>query len=213
MFVILPIVGAVIGYTTKWVSVQLIFKPPGYVGVGPIGWQGVVQRRSPKFAAGVAEMLGDVAPLGEILERVDPAGLVDELTDSLRPVIAELMPSGRRSRSAPGSGTSIPRGPRDDHLHAGGGDPTRRRSRSSRNPYRCSADDLDITPMVIESALRGERRSSGAPGADDRGRPAPDRHPLRRGGRVLRRTHRGGRVPDVRTLVAAAARSARSTAW
>ena len=93
VFIVLPVIGAVIGYTTKWVSVQLIFKPARYIGLGPIGWQGVVQRRSPKFAAGVAEMLGDVAPVGEILDRVDPTELVDELSSSLRPAIEELMPT------------------------------------------------------------------------------------------------------------------------
>ncbi len=92
VLVILPILGAVIGYTTKWVSVQLIFKPARFIGIGPVGWQGVVQRRSPKFAAGVADMLAEVMPVGEIVGRVDVEGLVDAMTDRLAEVIDELAP-------------------------------------------------------------------------------------------------------------------------
>lgn len=92
VFAILSVIGAVIGYTTKWVSVQLIFKPARYIGIGPLGWQGVVQRRSPKFAAGVADMLDDIAPVDEIVGRVDPAELADAMAESLEPVLAELTP-------------------------------------------------------------------------------------------------------------------------
>ena len=93
VFVILMTVGAIIGYTTKWVSVQLIFKPSSFVGVGPLGWQGVVQRRSPKFAAGVADMLGDIAPVSEIISRVDSNELAAVSADALAPVLTELAPT------------------------------------------------------------------------------------------------------------------------
>jgi len=92
IFIVLPIVGAVIGYTTKWTSVQLIFKPSRYVGVGPLGWQGVIQRRSPKFAAGVAGTLRQVLPLDELLGRVDPDELAAVVADALGSRLDELIP-------------------------------------------------------------------------------------------------------------------------
>jgi uncharacterized membrane protein YheB (UPF0754 family) len=90
---ILAAVGAVIGYTTKWVSAQLMFWPARFVGVGPFGWQGVVQRRSPKFATGIADMLETVAPVQKIAARLEPAGLAEVMTESLRPMITELAPA------------------------------------------------------------------------------------------------------------------------
>ncbi len=152
--IILPIVGAVIGYTTKWVSVQLIFKPARFVGLGPIGWQGVVQRRSPKFATGVAEMLDDVAPLAEIIDRVDPVELVDVMAESLKPVLDDLAPAvlesirpGLWSDAAPEARQTMTamldseaRAALVDILEEG---------------LPVLRDGLDITPMVIEM-LSGE---------------------------------------------------------
>lgn len=71
---------------------QLIFKPSRFVGIGRIGWQGVVQRRSPKFAAGVAGTLRDVLPLEEVLERIDADALAAVIADALGPRIDELVP-------------------------------------------------------------------------------------------------------------------------
>lgn len=84
IFVILPVLGAVIGYTTKWVSVHLLFWPRRWIGIGPFGWQGVVQRRSPKFATGIAEMLVAVVPVAEVVGRIDVERFVEILADSLR---------------------------------------------------------------------------------------------------------------------------------
>ena len=92
IFAALSVVGAVIGYTTKWTSVQLIFKPSQFVGIGPIGWQGVVQRRSPKFAAGVAGTLREVLPLDELLDRMDPDQLAVVVADALGERIDALVP-------------------------------------------------------------------------------------------------------------------------
>ena len=107
LFAVLSVVGAVIGYTTKWVSVQLMFRPARYVGIGPIGWQGVVQRRSPKFAAGVADMLEDIAPVSEVLDRIDPAEFGEVVGESLEPVVAELAPR-LLERMSPGAWEAAP---------------------------------------------------------------------------------------------------------
>lgn len=34
----LPIVTAIIGWTSKWMALKLIFKPERQVGIGPIAW-------------------------------------------------------------------------------------------------------------------------------------------------------------------------------
>lgn len=72
----LPIAGAVIGLITKWAAIKLVFWPADFVGFGPIGWQGIVQRRSPKFAAGVADTVaGDAIDVNDLLRRLDGGAL------------------------------------------------------------------------------------------------------------------------------------------
>ena len=44
----MPIVGAVIGYLTKLVAVEMMFRPLRFVGIPPVlGWQGVIPRFAP----------------------------------------------------------------------------------------------------------------------------------------------------------------------
>jgi uncharacterized membrane protein YheB (UPF0754 family) len=82
--VFLPIVGAIIGWTTKWAALKLVFKPEKRVGIGPIGWQGIVIRRSEKFAAGIAEtMSGSVLDLDEMFGRIDSGELAELITPAL----------------------------------------------------------------------------------------------------------------------------------
>lgn len=107
IFAVLSLVGAVIGYTTKWTSVQLIFRPSTYVGIGPLGWQGVVQRRSPKFAQGVADTLRVVAPLDRMLARIDSNEFARVATDQLGKHIDEIAP-GIIELIAPGAWADAP---------------------------------------------------------------------------------------------------------
>jgi uncharacterized membrane protein YheB (UPF0754 family) len=91
---LLPVVGAIIGYTTKWAAIQMLFKPARYIGIGPIGWQGVVQRRSPKFAAGIADTVtGSALDVHELLEEIEPT----ELASIVAPAIDAAAPDLARS--------------------------------------------------------------------------------------------------------------------
>jgi len=109
IFVVIPLVMAVIGLVTKWVAIKLIFHPAEWVGIGPIGWQGIVQRRSAKFAAGIADtVLGAGLDVEAILERVDAvelAALLDPSLDkeapTLVPALAEAVRPGLWEELAP----------------------------------------------------------------------------------------------------------------
>ena len=84
ILVYLPLAGAVIGLATKWAAIKLIFHPARYIGIGPIGWQGIVQRRSPKFAAGVADTVTATAlTVDDLVARIDGA----ELAGTVRPTL------------------------------------------------------------------------------------------------------------------------------
>ena len=78
ILIFLPVVGAIIGYTCKWMAIKMLFHPSRWIGIGPVGWQGVVQRRSPKFAAGVADTVSQTGvSVDALLAKVPPARVVE----------------------------------------------------------------------------------------------------------------------------------------
>ena len=80
----LPIAGALVGLATKWAAIKLMFHPAEFVGVGKIGWHGIVQRRSPKFAGGVADsVMGEDLTVDALVGRID----LDELGALAEPAI------------------------------------------------------------------------------------------------------------------------------
>src|SRR5690242_15613779 len=103
ILIFLPTFGALIGYVCKWVAIRMLFWPSKFVGIGPIGWQGVVQRRAPKFASGVADTV-DRAGLDvkTLLDRVDGSKIVDrfgaafdaEAEGVLETVVEAVKPGG-----------------------------------------------------------------------------------------------------------------------
>lgn len=103
----LPIAGALIGLITKWAAIKLVFWPSTFVGIGPIGWQGIVQRRSPKFAAGVADTVaGDAIDVNDLLRRVDGGALAAVVEPHVRRSASDL---ARAALAAAGEATPDPR--------------------------------------------------------------------------------------------------------
>lgn len=55
VYLSMPLVAALIGWFTKLVAIEMMFKPIDFVGfkIGkiPIGWQGMIPRQAPKMAA------------------------------------------------------------------------------------------------------------------------------------------------------------------
>ncbi|MCC6524860.1 MAG: DUF445 family protein [Polyangiaceae bacterium] len=89
ILIFLPVVGAIIGFVCKWVAIKMLFHPRTWVGLGPIGWQGVVQRHAPKFSAGVADTVATSGlTVDAMLERVAP----DELVTAIGPKLDEHGP-------------------------------------------------------------------------------------------------------------------------
>jgi uncharacterized membrane protein YheB (UPF0754 family) len=103
-----PLVTAFIGYITNWAAVKMIFQPEEFVGVGPIGWQGVLPSKADTFAADVAGNVGAVLSPAELAERLDPAemeALFEGRLDQELPVIvrdvAEMLSPGTWDEMVP----------------------------------------------------------------------------------------------------------------
>ena len=95
IFVVLPLVAAFIGFLTNWVAVRMIYGPREFVGIGPLGWQGLVFRLADKFAAETASSLGQVVTSRDIVARVDIGAIISthrtQLVDAGRDLAADVV--------------------------------------------------------------------------------------------------------------------------
>jgi uncharacterized membrane protein YheB (UPF0754 family) len=87
----IPLIAAVIGYTTKLVAIRMMFRPLAYVGWKPLGWQGIVPRRAARMAAvAVDTMTEQLLTPSDVVRRLDPERIEREIARPLRQAAAEL---------------------------------------------------------------------------------------------------------------------------
>jgi len=79
---LLPVVASFTGWVTNWAAVKMLFWPERFVGIGPIGWQGVIYRHSDKLAEEIAAVTAGRLSVDDILARID-VGAVEEIYDEL----------------------------------------------------------------------------------------------------------------------------------
>jgi uncharacterized membrane protein YheB (UPF0754 family) len=51
VYLSMPFVAAFVGWSTKIVALEMIYRPLEFKGIGPIGWQGIVPRRAGKVGS------------------------------------------------------------------------------------------------------------------------------------------------------------------
>ncbi len=84
LFLTIPVVTAFVGWMTNWAAVKMIFHPERFIGIGPIGWQAILVRRSHKFAVGAAEMATEnLISARELAEKLDPGELEQLFSETL----------------------------------------------------------------------------------------------------------------------------------
>jgi uncharacterized membrane protein YheB (UPF0754 family) len=88
----IPVVAAIIGYTTKVVAIRMMFLPLEFVGVRPyLGWQGIVPRRAARMASiAVDTMTRDLVSASEVIGRLDPVALAKELEAPLHAAAEDI---------------------------------------------------------------------------------------------------------------------------
>ncbi|HET6502009.1 MAG TPA: DUF445 domain-containing protein [Amycolatopsis sp.] len=92
LYIAIPFVAALIGYVTKRVAIEMMFRPIDFVGVGPfLGWQGVVPRHGGRMAAIATDLLtANLLDLDEIFARVEPDRITREIEQPLLRAIDEI---------------------------------------------------------------------------------------------------------------------------
>lgn len=80
----IPVTAAFVGWVTKLLAIKMMFSPERFVGIGPVGWQGMVPRRTAKFASVAADaLLGRLIDPRALLDEIDPAAFVDAVETPL----------------------------------------------------------------------------------------------------------------------------------
>jgi uncharacterized membrane protein YheB (UPF0754 family) len=103
LYAAIPFIAALIGYVTKRVAIEMMFRPLEFVGVPGtlVGWQGVVPKHGGRMAAVATDLLTtNLLDLKEIFARIDPDLITREIEQPLlravddiaRDVLAEYHP-------------------------------------------------------------------------------------------------------------------------
>lgn len=91
IYLSMPLVAAFVGYTTKLVALQMLYRPIEFVGIGPFGWQGVIPRRAGKTAAVTIQLLTDkLLKPEELLDKIDAKQVMEDLREPLTRSIDEM---------------------------------------------------------------------------------------------------------------------------
>jgi uncharacterized membrane protein YheB (UPF0754 family) len=88
IYLSMPLVAAFVGWSTKIVAMEMIYRPEEFVGIGPIGWQGIIPRRAGKVGSKTIELFTEnLLKPEELLERID----ADEAVVALREPISNAI--------------------------------------------------------------------------------------------------------------------------
>ncbi|WP_028935152.1 hypothetical protein [Pseudonocardia spinosispora] len=91
-YISMPILASAIGYFTKLVAIEMMFKPIEFAGKPPLlGWQGIIPRNAGRMATIAMDLLlGRLIDPKEILGRMDSDRLVRELREPLNVAINRI---------------------------------------------------------------------------------------------------------------------------
>ncbi|EHB55700.1 hypothetical protein MycrhDRAFT_2894 [Mycolicibacterium rhodesiae JS60] len=88
VYLSMPFVAAFVGWSTKIVALEMLYRPIEFRGWGPFGWQGIVPRRAGKVGSKTIDLLtANLLKPEELLDRID----ANEAVDALRGPLAEAI--------------------------------------------------------------------------------------------------------------------------
>ncbi|MGB9225440.1 DUF445 domain-containing protein [Mycobacterium sp.] len=91
IYLSMPLVAAFVGWSTKIVALEMIYRPLEFKGIGPIGWQGIVPRRAGKVGSKTIELLtANLLKPEELVDKIDAAEAVEALRAPLAQAIDDI---------------------------------------------------------------------------------------------------------------------------
>jgi uncharacterized membrane protein YheB (UPF0754 family) len=92
VYATMPFIAALIGYVTKRVAIEMMFKPLEFRGIRPIfGWQGVIPANARRMSGTAVDLLTKhLVDPQEIFARLDPEQMVRELEEPLLKAVEDV---------------------------------------------------------------------------------------------------------------------------
>jgi len=159
LLAVIPLLTAFVGWITNWCAVRMIFWPERFVGIGRVGWQGIVYRHNRKFAVATADLAaGSLLTPRDITDRLDPDELAERFEGAFdaeaRTILRECWEVVR-----PGLWDSIPEMLQDvivGQVRRDG----RRALREVYERFRRSSDELiDLHGLAVDALTKDEGRN------------------------------------------------------
>jgi len=83
---------AIVGWFTNWLAIQMSFYPVQFVGVGAIGWQGVIPRKAEKMAhICIDRTLQQFGDLNAVYRKLEPEKIVQQVISQVGPRMDEYI--------------------------------------------------------------------------------------------------------------------------
>ena len=89
----IPVIAALIGWSTNWLAIKMTFYPLEFIGKPPfLGWQGIIPSKARKMAAiSVDATISKIGTVPEIFQQIDPKVLATHIVHSVDPRIEEYV--------------------------------------------------------------------------------------------------------------------------
>ena len=89
---LVPLVAALVGWVTNWLAIQMSFYPVQFVGIGFLGWQGVIPRKAEKMAhICVDQTLQQFGDLNSVYRKLEPHKIVEHVVNLVSPRLDEYI--------------------------------------------------------------------------------------------------------------------------
>jgi len=76
----IPLISGLIGWGTNWLALKMTFYPVEFVGIGPIGWQGIVPSKAAKMSATAVDLwTSKLIKVQDIFSQLDPKKVAKEM--------------------------------------------------------------------------------------------------------------------------------------
>ncbi|RMG22972.1 MAG: hypothetical protein D6730_15395 [Bacteroidetes bacterium] len=113
-YLAIPVSSAIVGWGTNVVALKMTFYPLEFIGIGPVGWQGIIPSRAGVMAGKAVDLLTKkLITIEERFEQIDPKRVAEEMEPRLillterimeealahqAPLVWETAPSGLKKR-------------------------------------------------------------------------------------------------------------------
>ncbi|MCG8306605.1 MAG: hypothetical protein MI975_04380 [Cytophagales bacterium] len=92
----IPVISALVGWLTNIVAINMTFYPINYIGIRPIGWQGIIPSKARKMAETAVDLwTTKLLDIGAQFSKIKPKKVAEEMAPSIdhlsRQIIDEVM--------------------------------------------------------------------------------------------------------------------------